>query len=206
MTFDLLGAAGRLEALIDAPAGPPRALAVLAHAHPEYGGTMRGRVMHEAARGLAAAGCTVLRFNFRGVGLSAGRFSDGPAEVSDFAAAATALIERHPGLPLWAAGYSYGAWVALVAGAADERISALIGIAAPLDSYDFSLAAASPKPKFLVHGERDEVCPITAVHRHYGAMAEPRDLVVIDGADHLFDGRASEVGDALHELLEDFAA
>jgi alpha/beta superfamily hydrolase len=126
--------------------------------------------------------------------------------VADFSAAAAALLERFPGVPLWAAGYSYGAWLAMVTGAADQRVSALVGIAAPLDRYDFALAAASGKPKFLVHGERDEVCPIKIVQRHYGAMAEPRDLVVIDGADHLFDGKAGEVGDALCELLEDFTA
>jgi hypothetical protein len=152
------------------------------------------------------AGCTVLRFNFRGVGLSAGRFTDGAGEVADFVAAVDALAARYPGLPVWAAGYSYGAWLAMVTGAADARVSALVGIGAPLDSYDFSRAAASGKPKFLVHGERDEVCPIKAAQRHYGAMAEPRDLVVIDGADHLFDGRTGEVGDALRELLENFAA
>lgn len=206
MMFELRGSAGRLEALLDVPSGPVRAGVVLAHAHPELGGTMRARVLHEATRGLVAAGCAVLRFNYRGVGLSAGRFSEGAREVGDLLAALDALAATHPGVPLWTGGYSFGAWLAMATGAADPRVRALIGIAAPVDQYDFSGVAASDKPKFLVHGALDAVCPLRAVQRFYGTMIEPRELVVIDGADHLFDGTASEVGDALRDLLEDFEA
>lgn len=204
MTFDLQGPAGRLEALVDVPASAPRAAVVLAHPHPEYGGTMRARVVHAAMQGLVRAGCAVLRFNYRGVGLSAGRFTDGSGEVKDVLAAIDAMAAAHPGMPLWAAGYSFGAWAAMATGAADPRVRALIGVAAPFGRYDFSVVAASGKPKFLVHGERDEVSPLKVVHQQYAAMAEPRELVVIEGADHAFDGRASEVGDALCELLEGF--
>jgi hypothetical protein len=204
MTFDLRGPVGRLEALRDVPAGTPRAAVVLAHPHPEYGGTMRSRVLHEAARGFVRAGCVVLRFNYRGVGTSAGRFTDGAGECLDFVAALDALAAAHPGTPLWAAGYSFGAWVAMATGAADARVTALIGIAAPFGHYDFTRVASCTTPKFLVHGEIDEVCPLKVATRHYGAMAEPREIVVIEGADHAFDGKASEVGDALCDLLEDF--
>jgi hypothetical protein len=206
MTFELRGPAGRLEAMLDRPSAAPRAAVVLAHPHPSFGGSMRARVLHEASHGLVRAGCAVLRFNFRGVGLSDGRFTDGAGEVKDFVAALDTMVSAHRGLPLWAAGYSFGAWVAMATGAADERVSALVGIAAPLDRYDFSLVSSCPRPKFLVHGEQDEVCALKVVQRLYGAMKEPRELVVIDGADHAFDGKASEVGDALCDLLEDFPA
>ena len=206
MTFDLQGPAGRLEALLDVPAVPPRAAVVLAHPHPEYGGTMRSRVMHEATQGLVRAGCVVLRFNYRGVGVSAGRFSEGAGEVKDFVAALDAVEAAHPGVPLWAAGYSFGAWLALSAGAAESRVKALVGIGTPFGHYDFALALASGKPKFLVHGDRDEVCTLKVARQQYAAMAEPRELVVVEDADHGFDGKASEVGDALCELLEDFTA
>ena len=107
---------------------------------------------------------------------------------------------------LWAAGYSFGAWVAMATGSADPRVSALIGIGAPFERHDFSPVEASAKPKFLVHGEEDEVCPLKVVRKHYAAMADPRELAIVEGADHAFDGKASEVGDALFELLEDFTA
>ena len=206
MTFDLDGPAGRLEALLDLPSGEPVAGVVLAHPHPDHGGSMRSRVLHEAAKGLLRARCAVLRFNFRGVGLSAGRFTGGAGEVKDFLAALDALERRHPGLPLWAAGYSFGAWVAMATGAADPRVVALVGIAVPFGHYDLSGVEASGKAKFLVHGDRDELCPLKVVQQHYGAMAEPRELVIVDGGDHGFDGRASEVGDAVCELLEGFRA
>jgi alpha/beta superfamily hydrolase len=206
MTFHLQGPAGQLEALRDVPAGAPRAAVVLAHPHPDFGGTMRTRVVHEAAQGLVRAGCAVLRFNYRGVGLSAGRLTGGAGEVKDFLAAIDAVELAHPGVALWAAGYSFGAWVAMATGAAEPRVRVLIGIGTPFGDYDFSRVAASEKPKFLVHGERDEVCPLKIVRQQYAAMAEPRELVVVEGAGHAFDGRAGEVGDALCELLEDFTA
>ena len=206
MTFDLAGQAGRLEALLDAPAGDPVAAAVLAHPHPEYGGSMRSRVVHEATKGLVRAGCAVLRFNYRGVGLSAGRFTGGAGEVKDFLAALDALTRRYPALPIWAAGHSFGAWVAMATGAADPRVVALIGIAVPFGHHDLSGAEASSKAKFLVHGDHDEFCPLKVVQQHYGAMSEPRELVIVDGGDHAFDGTASDVGDALYGLLQGFHA
>ena len=206
MTFDLEGPAGRLEALLDAPRGEPGAAVVLAHPHPEHGGTMRSRVVHEAAKGLVRAGGAVLRFNFRGVGLSAGRFTGGAGEVKDFLAAIDALTRRYPTLPIWAAGYSFGAWVAMATGAADPRVVALIGIAVPFGHHDLSGVANSAKAKFLVHGDRDELCPLKVAQQHYGAMAEPRELVIVDGGDHAFDGRAGDVGDAVYGLLEGFHA
>jgi len=204
MQLELTGPAGRLEALIDLPAGMPRAAAVLAHPHPEYGGTMRARVVHEVARALSHVGVAVVRFNYRGVGVSAGAFSGGPAEAEDLRSALDVLDLRFPDTPLWAIGYSFGAWLAMTAGAADPRVEMLVGIAPPVEHYDFSSLLASTKPKFFIAAERDEVAPLRAVQRFYARMPEPRELVVIDGADHAFDGKAGEVGDAVVDLLGDF--
>jgi alpha/beta superfamily hydrolase len=204
MQLDLTGPAGRLEALIDLPARMPRAAAVLAHPHPEYGGTMRARVVHEVARTLTHVGVAVVRFNYRGVGVSAGAFSGGPAEAEDLRSALDVLDLRFPDTPLWAIGYSFGAWLAMTAGAADPRVEVLVGIAPPVEHYDFSSLLASTKPKFFIAGERDEVAPLKAVQRFYARMPEPRELVVIDGADHAFDGKAGEVGDAVVDLVGDF--
>src|SRR5688572_32599797 len=112
---DLIGPAGPLEALLDEPAGAARggpggltAAVVFAHPHPQFGGTMHTKVVFQGAKGLTRIGCAVLRFNFRGVGLSEGTFDKGDGEKADFTAALDFMSERYPGTPLWAAGFSFG--------------------------------------------------------------------------------------------------
>lgn len=209
---DLKGPAGRLEALVDEPpAGTHvRAAVVFAHPHPQFGGTMHTKVVYQGAKALARIGCAVLRFNFRGVGASDGEFDRGPGELADFRAALDYVAARYPGHPLWAAGFSFGAWVALEGGAADDRVSVLVGIAPPVvtsvsgQQYDFTHTVASTKPKFFVQGEADDVCPIEGMWQFYARLQEPKELVVVDAADHLFQGRAQEAGEALEDLLGDF--
>jgi len=203
---DLTGPNGRLEALLDAPGGEPKAAVVFAHPLPTHGGTMHTKAVYQGTKGLVRAGCAVLRFNFRGVGHSAGTFSGGDGEKQDFTAALDYMAARYPSLPLWAAGFSFGAWIALETGAADDRVTALIGIAPPVTKmgYDFAGTSASTKPKFFVQGEADDICPIQDMWKFYGSLHEPKELVVIDMADHLFDGHTTEVGEALEDLLKDF--
>ena len=210
---DLTGPAGRLEAILDEPSPtdrPPRAAVVFAHPHPQFGGTMHTKAVYQGAKGLVRIGCAVLRFDFRGVGRSAGEFDQGDGEMADFRAALDYMAARYPAVPLWAAGFSFGSWVALETGAADDRVTALIGIAPPVATsvsgmdYQFPNTLASVKPKFFVQGEADEVCPLEGMRAFYAKLAEPKELVVIDAADHLFDGRAQEVGEALEDLLADF--
>ena len=166
---------------------------------------MHTKVVFQAAKALTRIGCAVLRFNFRGVGRSGGEWDEGRGEKDDYRAALDFFANRYPKAELWAAGFSFGSYIALTCGADDERVCALIGIAPPVDRYDYDVVKRSSKPKFLVHGERDELIPLRAVREFYGQLQEPRELVVIDRANHLFDGQASEVGDALEELLEGFA-
>jgi len=215
---DLTGPAGPLEALMDEPAGAPRgesgtptAAVVFAHPHPQFGGTMHTKVVYQGAKGLTRIGCAVLRFNFRGVGRSAGEFGQGDGEKEDFKAALDYMAARYPGVKLWAAGFSFGSWVALETGAVDDRVAALIGIAPPVRTsvsgqlYTFEHTLASVKPKFFVQGEADEVCPLEGMWAFYARLEEPKELVVVDGADHLFEGKAQEVGEALEDLLGDFS-
>ena len=208
---DLVGPAGPLEALLDEPDTMPlRAAVVFAHPHPQFGGTLHTKVVYQGAKALARIGCAVLRFNFRGVGRSAGSFSGGPGEMDDFRAALDYMTGRYSGARLWAAGFSFGAWVALESGAQDDRVSALIGIAPPVatsisgQKYTFEHTQQSSKPKFFVQGEADDVCPLEAMWAFYAKVPEPRELVVIDAADHLFEGKTQEVGEALEDLLADF--
>ena len=220
MLREIPGPAGSLEALLDEPAaargvnadglvesghaGRLRAAVVFAHPHPEHGGTMHTKVVYQTAKALARIGCSVLRFNFRGAGRSAGSFDEGRGEREDFRAALDFMRDRYPGAPLWAGGMSFGSWVGLTVGAADPRIQALIGIAMPIDRYDFAAVAESDTPKFFIHGERDEICPLKQIREFYARARDPKELVVIDGADHLFDGKVGEVADAIEDLLGDY--
>ena len=203
---DLTGPAGTLEALLDEPSGSPRAAVVFAHPLPTHGGTMHTKAVFQGTKGLVRAGCAVLRFNFRGVGKSDGTFDAGEGEKGDFTAALNYMAAKYPGLPLWAAGFSFGAFIALETGAVDNRVTALIGIAPPVTKmgYDFTNTRISTKPKFFVQGEADDICPLQDMWKFYGALPEPKELVVIDMADHLFDGHTTEVGEALEDLLKDF--
>jgi len=217
---EIQGPAGRLEALLDEPpaarsvgddglvtaghASGLRAAVVFAHPHTEYGGTMHTKVVYQAAKALSRIGCAVLRFNFRGAGASTGTFSNGPGEMEDFRAALDFMHERYPDAPLWAGGMSFGSYVGLVSGADDPRVSTLIGIALPVSKYDFGAVARSTRPKFFVHGEFDELCPLKEMREFYARCAEPKDLVVIDAADHLFDGKVSQVAEAIEDLLGDW--
>jgi alpha/beta superfamily hydrolase len=205
---EISGPAGPLEALLDEPGNATaelRSAVVFGHPHPQYGGTMHTKVVYQAAKALGRIGCAVLRFNFRGVGRSAGRFADGVGEADDFQAGLEFMRERYPSARLWAAGFSFGSWVALTAGANDAGVSALIGVAPPVTRYNFETVAASTKPKFFIQGERDEICPLKEMQQFYARCEEPKELVVIDGADHLFDGKATEVGDAIEDLLGDWS-
>ncbi len=199
------GPSGPLEALVDRPAGQPRAAVVFAHPLPIQGGTMHTKVVYQGTKALTRIGCVVLRFNFRGVGLSAGAWDEGRGELDDYRAAVDFMAAAHPGLELWAAGFSFGSYIAMTAGADDDRVCALIGIAPPVDRYDYAPVVRSTKPKFIVHGERDELIPLRAVREFYARLEEPKELVEIDRASHLFEGQASEAGDALEELLADFS-
>jgi alpha/beta superfamily hydrolase len=217
---EIQGPAGRLEVLLDEPPrhrgvsgdgtveqgaeGAIRAAVVFNHPHPQFGGTMHTKAVYQSAKALARIGCVVLRFNCRGVGKSAGVYDEGQGEMDDFRAALDFMHGRYPDAPLWAGGMSFGSWVGLTVGAEDPRVSLLLGVAMPVNKYDYAGVAASTKPKFFIHGERDEICGEKEIRAFYARAADPKELVIIDAADHLFDGRVSEVADAVEDLLGDW--
>ena len=219
---EILGPSGPLEVLLDEPPAVGgvnaegllergldqglRAAVVLAHPHPQYGGSMHTKVVYQSAKALKRIGCAVLRFNFRGTGMSAGAYDEGRGEMDDFRAAVAFMGRRYADVPLWAAGMSFGAWISLTAGASDLRVTTLLGIAPPLSRYDFEAVRVSTKPKFFIQGERDELCPLKEMQEFYARAADPKELVVIDAADHLFDGKVLEVGDAIEDLLGDWSS
>jgi alpha/beta superfamily hydrolase len=203
---DIPGPAGTLEALLDVPSSTPRAAVVFAHPLPTAGGTMHTKAVYQGTKALVRTGCAVLRFNFRGVGRSAGAWDDGRGEQDDFRAALDFMSARYPNLQLWAAGFSFGSYVAWSVAMDDARVCTLIAIAPPVSKWPFPDGIfASTKAKFIVHGEEDELIPLTDVREFYARLQEPKEFVQIDRANHLFDGQTPEVGDALDELLADFS-
>jgi uncharacterized protein len=201
---EIAGPAGRLEVLIDKPTGTPRAAVVFAHPLPIQGGTMHTKVVYQGAKAFTRIGCAVLRFNFRGVGQSAGTWDDGRGEMDDYRAAVDFMAGLYPECELWAAGFSFGSYIAMTSAATDDRICAMLGIAPPVDRYEYASVKLSGKPKFIIHGESDELISLKAVREFYAHLQESKEMVEIDRANHLFDGQTSEVGDAIEELLADF--
>ena len=179
------GPAGTLEAALDAPEGAARGIAVLCHPHPLHGGTMDNKVVQTMARAVVACGWRALRFNFRGVGGSAGHWDEGRGEVDDALAVIGAL--REPGLPLALGGFSFGAYVAAqVAARLPEggRDGPLVLIAPAVTN--FSVPAVS-QPCLVVHGEADDVVPLAAVLDWARPQALP--VTVVPGAGHFFHGQ-----------------
>jgi len=203
--FFLEGPAGRLEAILWTPsssARPPLA-AVVCHPHPLFGGTMHNKVVYQAAKSLDTRGIPVLRFNFRGAGLSAGVHDRGQGEKEDVRAALDFLAGECPGVPMLVAGFSFGAWVGLRVGCEDPRVSHLIGLGLPVNSTDFSFLRHCNKPKLFVHGSNDEHGAITKVKALIPTLPGENQLVVVESVDHFFAGKLDELNAAITNWLSD---
>ncbi len=203
--FFLEGPAGRLEAILWTPsssAHPPLA-AVVCHPHPLFGGTMHNKVVYQTAKSLDAIGIPVLRFNFRGAGLSTGEHDRGRGEQDDVSAALDFLIAEFPGVPLLLAGFSFGAWVGMRAGCEHPRVSHLIGLGIPVNDTDFSFLRQCNKPKLFVHGSNDEHGAIEKVKALILTLPGDNQLVVVEGVDHFFAGKLDQLGGAINAWLTD---
>lgn len=187
--FTLKGPAGRLECFLKSPPGDGApAAAVVCHPHPLFGGSMHNKVVFAAARALAQAGLPVVRFNFRGVGLSEGEHDGGRGERADLAAVLDHLERLYPGAPLVVAGYSFGAWVGLSSGCSDPRVTSLIGIGVPAALYDFRFLAGCSKSVTIIQGDRDPFGPLPLVMRVASVVPGGCRVVPIPGAGHDFNG------------------
>ena len=201
--FFLEGPAGRLEAILWTPsssAHPPLA-AVVCHPHPLLGGTMHNKVIYQTAKSLDAIGIPVLRFNFRGAGLSAGVHDRGQGEMDDVRAALDFLTSEFPSVPQLLAGFSFGAWVGMRVGCEDRRVSHLIGLGIPVNSTDFSFLRHCNKPKLFVHGSNDEHGAIERVKALIPTLPGENQLVVVEGVDHFFAGKLDHLGGAINAWL-----
>lgn len=174
---------------------------VLCHPHPLHGGNMYSNVVYAVAKALWEHDVSTLRFNFRGTGASQGIHGGGDAEGADVAAAVEYLLSCQAVSTLAVLGYSFGAGVGLLAGAADPRVTTLVGIAPPVGRRDFSPLLTCPKPTLFVVGDKDHVCPLPALQDLLARCAESKALTLIPGADHFFLGREAEVAQAVVTFL-----
>ena len=192
----LEGPAGRLEALIEGPGdgSPIERVAVICHPHPLHGGTMHNKVVFRLARAARNAGAAVVRFNFRGVGQSAGTYDEGIGEQDDVRAALRHAAGRHPGLPLLAAGFSFGARAGLrVVCGEDSGVERFLAAGTPVEHGDWDFLAACRCRTHFLHSTNDEHGRRSTMEAVFAKAAEPKTLTWIEAADHFFS-------DALDEL------
>jgi len=193
-SFDLAGPAGRLEALLMQPEGEAVAAAVVCHAHPLHGGMMHFKAVFRTAKALQEQGLAVLRFNFRGVGRSAGVHDHAVGEQDDAIAALDEMERRYPGRPLVLGGFSFGAAVALRVGARQPRVRALAVLGFPFRiAPDTAFLAQLASPRHFVQGENDEFGGAAAIRALVNPLPEPKRLVVITESDHFFAGHEGEL-------------
>jgi uncharacterized protein len=206
----LNGPAGRLEALLNAGAPNATHAALVCHPHPVYGGTLHNKVVFHAMKALNHFGFPVLRFNFRGTGMSEGEHDHGIGEVEDVR---TALdwVKGEFSLPIIFAGFSFGAAVGLQAACEDATVEALIGLGLPvlpsgdeglIRNYNFECLQFCSKPKLFISGARDQFGPPGKLEALVNTFAEPKKFVRIESGDHFFEGRLKEMRAAIEEWVE----
>ena len=197
--FFLRGPQGKLEAVLWTPNShaTPSHAALICHPHPLFGGTLHNKVVYRAAKALDGLGIPVLRFNFRGAGLSEGKHDRGKGELEDARSALDFLASEFAGTPLLLAGFSFGCWVGLRVGCEDRRVEKLIAIGAPVNTSDFSYLHECRKPKLFVQGAKDEHGDVHQLRRMVEALPGSNELVVVAEADHFFAGKIEELGAAI---------
>ena len=199
----LSGPAGRLEAILWTPtrSAPPELAALLCHPHPLFGGTLHNKVVYQTAKTLDALGVPVLRFNFRGAGLSAGTHDRGEGEKGDVQAAIDFLAAEFPGTPLLLGGFSFGSWVGLHVGSEDARVTELLGLGIPVNSSSFTYLEDCAKPKLFVHGRNDEHGASEKVAQLVSRLPGENRLVFVPDADHFFAGHLGELDQVISNWL-----
>ncbi len=201
-SFFLPGPAGKLEAqLWTSPTAQPAMTALVCHPHPLYGGTMHNKVVFQAAKSLHVMGLPVLRFNFRGAGLSEGTHDQGRGEREDVRCAIDFLSGEFPGVPVVLAGFSFGASVGLRVGVGDARVTRLLGIGIPVNDAGFSFLRGSTKPKLFVVGTQDEFAARERVEELVRTLEEPKRLVFVEQADHFLTGKLDQLDRAIREWM-----
>lgn len=214
---DLAGPAGRLEAVLNTGAAGAPLAAVVCHPYPPAGGTLHSRVVYHAMKALTGVGLPVLRFNFRGVGQSAGHFDHGIGEQLDVLAAVN-YLDRLLHLPILLVGFSFGSYVGLRATCHDPRVVGRIGLGLPVRAagrdYTYEFLPACEGPLLFVSGDQDEFSPVEVLREVLLSAQHPQRTVILPGADHFFQGvpespapKLDSLRDTIRQwVLDEFAA
>jgi uncharacterized protein len=202
---DLRGPAGRLEALLNEGRDDAPYAAVVCHPHPLFGGTMHNKVVYHAMKTFSGRGFPVLRFNFRGAGLSEGAHDNGHGEVDDVRAALD-WMQKEYHRPILFAGFSFGSSVGLRACCGDQRVPGIAALGLPVSAggreYDYHFLARCSQPKLFISGTGDQYGPQAAVETVVAGAAPPAKLVWVAGADHFFAGKLEQMQLALNSWIE----
>ena len=198
----LTGPAGPLEAITAFPldSGAMRAIGVICHPHPLYGGTLTNKVVHSISCTLNDLGVGTVRFNFRGVGTSAGQYAEGVGEVDDLLAVMDWVNGSYPDHALWLAGFSFGAYIALL-GAQRRPVARLVTIAPPVTMFAVSGVTAPDCPWLLIQGDQDEIVPCHNVLAWATQLASAPQVVCMKDVDHFFHGHLNDLREVLRQAL-----
>ena len=202
----LNGPEGRLEGRYQQNSTPNAPIALMLHPHPQHGGTMNNKVVYSLYQSFQRLGFSVLRFNFRGVGRSQGKFDRGEGELSDAAAALDWLQSwNQNATQCWIAGFSFGAWIGMQLLMRRPEISGFISVAPPANVYDFSFLAPCPSSGLMVQGDQDTVVPQEAVTKLVQKLSHQRgikiDYRVIPGATHFFNEHLDQLAGTVDQYL-----
>jgi alpha/beta superfamily hydrolase len=200
------GPEGRLEGRYQHGDGPTAPIALMLHPHPQHGGTMNNKVTYALYHAFAERGFSVLRFNFRGVGRSQGKFDRGEGELSDAASALDWLQTYNPNATAcWIAGFSFGAWIGMQLLMRRPEITGFISVAPPANIYDFSFLAPCPSSGLMVQGDRDDIVPHEAVAKLVQKLSNQRDIKIdykiVKGANHFFSDHLDQLKHVVDEYL-----
>jgi hypothetical protein len=197
------GPAGKLEALLEEPEDQdPNRAVLVCHPHPQFGGTMHNKVVYRIARGLRRAGAVVLRFNYRGVNLSEGKYDNAVGEVEDARAALAVLRSRYPGLPFSLAGFSFGSRIVLKLGCETGGATQVIAVGFPANLSDSQALGQCPLPKVFIVSKNDQFCAIPAMEAYFDALPEPKELIWVAAADHFFADALDQFEEAVYGVTQ----
>jgi len=190
------GSAGDLQALYQ-PGEAGKPAVVICHPHPQYGGTMRNKVVYWMGRAFEDAGCSVLRFNFRGVEKSGGHWDEGKGEADDARSALDWLALQHPESKLWLAGFSFGCYAGLQAARSDARVSHMFAVAPAVNLWSFAFMQGETRPVSVISGTADEIVPFEQVRASVAGKSNIH-FHAIAGAGHFFPDHMEEMRAALN--------
>jgi alpha/beta superfamily hydrolase len=196
------GPAGRIEAILKVPDAPVQRAAIVCHPHPLFGGTMHNKVVFRIARTFEDADFAVLRFNFRGAGLSEGTHDEGRGEQDDLRAAMSFMKRKFPAAKLWLAGFSFGSAVMMRVGCKDPGPVGLVAAGFPVSKYELRDMLPCPTPKLFIQGSLDEFGPVDQLEQLFSNLPEPKQLVIVHGADHFFQGHLAELREAVTGFIK----